>query len=78
LYQPNITLISGIAWDHINVFPTYQNYVEQFEIFVDQISRGGILVYNEEDLESKTCAEAATKPTCIQLQIIKWRTEQLY
>jgi UDP-N-acetylmuramate: L-alanyl-gamma-D-glutamyl-meso-diaminopimelate ligase len=50
LYQPNIALISGIAWDHINVFPTYQN-VEQFEIFVDQISRGGILVYNEEDLE---------------------------
>jgi UDP-N-acetylmuramate: L-alanyl-gamma-D-glutamyl-meso-diaminopimelate ligase len=47
---PNIALISGIAWDHINVFPTYQNYVEQFEIFVDQISRGGILVYNEEDL----------------------------
>lgn len=63
LYQPNIALISGIAWDHINVFPTYENYVEQFEIFVDQISRGGILVYNEEDLEVKRVAEAATKPT---------------
>jgi UDP-N-acetylmuramate: L-alanyl-gamma-D-glutamyl-meso-diaminopimelate ligase len=56
LYQPNIALIR-IAWDHI-VFPTYQNYVEQFEIFVDQISRGGILVYNEEDLEVKRVAEA--------------------
>jgi UDP-N-acetylmuramate: L-alanyl-gamma-D-glutamyl-meso-diaminopimelate ligase len=63
LYQPNIALISGIAWDHINVFPTYENYVEQFEIFVDQISRGGILVYNEEDLEVKRVSEAATKPT---------------
>jgi UDP-N-acetylmuramate: L-alanyl-gamma-D-glutamyl-meso-diaminopimelate ligase len=63
LYQPNIALISGIAWDHINVFPTYENYVEQFEIFVDQISRGGILVYNEEDAEVKRVAEAATKPT---------------
>jgi UDP-N-acetylmuramate: L-alanyl-gamma-D-glutamyl-meso-diaminopimelate ligase len=63
LYQPHIALISGIAWDHINVFPTYQNYVEQFEIFVDQISRGGILVYNEEDPEAKRVAEAATKPT---------------
>jgi UDP-N-acetylmuramate: L-alanyl-gamma-D-glutamyl-meso-diaminopimelate ligase len=31
LYQPNIALISGIAWDHINVFPTYE-IVEQFEI----------------------------------------------
>jgi UDP-N-acetylmuramate: L-alanyl-gamma-D-glutamyl-meso-diaminopimelate ligase len=80
LYQPNIALISGIAWDHINVFPTYQNYVEQFEIFVDQISRG-ILVYNEEDLEVKRVAEAATKPTrklAYTLQIIKWKTEQLY
>jgi UDP-N-acetylmuramate: L-alanyl-gamma-D-glutamyl-meso-diaminopimelate ligase len=63
LYQPNIALISGIAWDHINVFPTYENYVEQFEIFVDQINRGGILVYNEEDAEVKRVAEAATKPT---------------
>ena len=49
LYQPNIALISGIAWDHINVFPTFENYVEQFEIFVNQITKGGILVYNQED-----------------------------
>jgi UDP-N-acetylmuramate: L-alanyl-gamma-D-glutamyl-meso-diaminopimelate ligase len=52
--------------------------VEQFEIFVDQISRGGILVYNEEDLEVKRVAEA-TKPTRKHTtQIIKWKTEQLY
>ncbi|MEY4085774.1 MAG: hypothetical protein RL074_1561 [Bacteroidota bacterium] len=38
LYQPNIALISGIAWDHINVFPTYENYVEQFEIFIGKIT----------------------------------------
>uniref|UniRef100_UPI003563E7C9 Mur ligase domain-containing protein n=1 Tax=Zeaxanthinibacter enoshimensis TaxID=392009 RepID=UPI003563E7C9 len=35
LYKPNIALLSGIAWDHINVFPTYESYVEQFRIFVD-------------------------------------------
>tara|TARA_R110002020_G_scaffold230666_3_gene441599 strand:+ start:50734 stop:52086 length:1353 start_codon:yes stop_codon:yes gene_type:complete len=63
LYQPNIALISGIAWDHINVFPTYENYVEQFEIFANSISRGGILVYNAEDAEVKRIAEAATAPT---------------
>jgi UDP-N-acetylmuramate: L-alanyl-gamma-D-glutamyl-meso-diaminopimelate ligase len=63
LYQPNIALISGIAWDHINVFPTYENYVEQFEIFVEKITRGGILVYNEDDLEVKRVAEAALNPT---------------
>lgn len=51
LYQPNIALLSGIAWDHINVFPTYENYVAQFREFVDCIVRGGILVYNDEDLE---------------------------
>ncbi len=60
LYQPNIALLSGIAWDHINVFPTFDNYVEQFEIFVNQITKGGILVYNEEDATVKTVAEEST------------------
>jgi len=40
LYQPNIALISGIAWDHINVFPTFDNYVEQFQIFVNGMTNG--------------------------------------
>lgn len=62
LYQPNIALISGIAWDHINVFPTYENYVNQFEIFIEKITNGGILVYNEDDSEVKRVAEAATNP----------------
>jgi len=62
LYQPNIALISGIAWDHINVFPTYENYVEQFEIFIQKITNGGILVYNEDDSEVKRVAEASTNP----------------
>ncbi|MCG2611361.1 Mur ligase domain-containing protein [Flavobacterium sp. SM15] len=62
LYQPNIALISGIAWDHINVFPTYENYVEQFEVFIQKITNGGILVYNENDPEVKRVAEAATNP----------------
>ncbi len=60
LYQPNIALLSGIAWDHINVFPTFDNYVEQFEIFVNQITKGGILVYNEEDETVKKVAEEST------------------
>ena len=60
LYQPNIALLSGIAWDHINVFPTFKNYVEQFEIFVNQITKGGILVYNEEDDTVKKVAEETT------------------
>lgn len=63
LYQPNIALLSGIAWDHINVFPTFENYVEQFRIFADSIVPGGILVYNEEDPVVTEIAENATKPT---------------
>ena len=60
LYQPNIALLSGIAWDHINVFPTYDQYVEQFRIFVDCIVKGGILVYNEEDQELRNIVENTT------------------
>ncbi|MDX1278441.1 Mur ligase domain-containing protein [Oceanihabitans sediminis] len=59
LYKPNIALLSGIAWDHINVFPTYENYVEQFSIFVDSIVRGGSITYNEEDAEVKRVVEAS-------------------
>ena len=57
LYQPNIALLSGIAWDHINVFPTLENYEEQFKIFIDQITPGGILIYNEEDATIKRLVE---------------------
>ncbi|WP_418513989.1 UDP-N-acetylmuramate--L-alanine ligase [Corallibacter sp.] len=59
LYKPNIALLSGIAWDHINVFPTYENYVEQFSIFVDSIVRGGSVTYNAEDAEVARVVEAS-------------------
>lgn len=49
LYKPNIALLSGIAWDHINVFPTFENYVEQFQIFADSIVKGGSITYNQDD-----------------------------
>jgi UDP-N-acetylmuramate: L-alanyl-gamma-D-glutamyl-meso-diaminopimelate ligase len=62
LYKPNIALISGIAWDHINVFPTYKNYVEQFSIFTNSLTNGGIMVYNEEDLEVKNVVEKSESP----------------
>ncbi len=59
LYRPNIALLSGIAWDHINVFPTFENYVEQFEIFVESIVKGGSITYNVEDPEVKRVVEAS-------------------
>ncbi len=62
LYQPNIALVSGIAWDHINVFPTFENYVAQFKVFMGSIVNGGALVYNGEDVEVKKLAEATENP----------------
>lgn len=58
LYQPNIALLSGIAWDHMNVFPTFENYLRQFQIFVDSIIQGGSITYNQED---KWVAEVVEK-----------------
>jgi len=49
LYKANIGVISGIAWDHINVFPTFDNYIEQFKLFIETIQPGGQLIYCETD-----------------------------
>lgn len=57
LYKPDVALLSGIAWDHINVFPTFENYVDQFDIFCHQITPNGTLIYNQEDLEVKKLGE---------------------
>ncbi len=59
LYKPNIALLSGIAWDHINVFPTFENYKEQFSIFTNSLTNGGIMVYNEEDKHVKNVVETS-------------------
>ena len=48
-YKPHVALISGIAWDHINVFPTFDFYVEQFSDFVKTVENNGSLVYFEKD-----------------------------
>ena len=56
-YRPQLALISGIAWDHINVFPTYKQYVAQFENFVQTVQ--GSLVYNAVDNEVKKVVGAA-------------------
>jgi UDP-N-acetylmuramate: L-alanyl-gamma-D-glutamyl-meso-diaminopimelate ligase len=59
LYHPHIALISGIAWDHINVFPTFENYVEQFHAFADLIEPNGTLIYCNEDQEVEKIARNA-------------------
>ena len=61
LYNPNIALISGISWDHINVFPTYEIYKKQFEIFVESIVEGGSITYNTEDLDTNEIVNNTTR-----------------
>jgi UDP-N-acetylmuramate: L-alanyl-gamma-D-glutamyl-meso-diaminopimelate ligase len=57
LYRPHIAVVTGIAWDHINVFPTFQNYVEQFAIFAKKIERDGKFIYFGEDKNLTSIAE---------------------
>jgi UDP-N-acetylmuramate: L-alanyl-gamma-D-glutamyl-meso-diaminopimelate ligase len=62
LYKANIAVISGIAWDHINVFPTFPDYVKQFDLFIDTIEPGGKLIYCEVDLDLKELVENSKAP----------------
>ena len=60
LYKPHIALVSGIAWDHINVFKTFENYVQQFEIFINSIENNGTLVFNQLDNQLVKIIESNT------------------
>ena len=51
LYKANVAVISGIAWDHINVFPTYADYTLQFDKFIDTIEENGTLIYCKADAD---------------------------
>ena len=57
LYMPDIALISGIAWDHFNVFPTFENYIQQFEVFASLLPEDGALIYCNEDDEVRKIAQ---------------------
>jgi len=59
LYKPDIALVSGIAWDHMNVFPTFENYIEQFRIFMQMVPDSGSLIYCNEDPEVRKVVESA-------------------
>lgn len=60
LYMPDIAILNGIAWDHMNVFPTFENYFEQFRILVEKISANGTLIYFDSDPNVKKIALAAS------------------
>ncbi|MFY8184886.1 MAG: UDP-N-acetylmuramate--L-alanine ligase, partial [Bacteroidia bacterium] len=66
LYHPNIAIVSGIAWDHINVFPTYDMYVDQFRVFIKLIEENGTLIYCENDKDLKALADEKVNPKITQ------------
>ncbi|HEY0055841.1 MAG TPA: Mur ligase family protein [Pedobacter sp.] len=70
LYHANIGVISGIAWDHINVFPTFDNYVDQFKIFLQTITPGGTIIYNMQDDVVKDVVETSAE----QLRKVPYQT----
>ena len=73
---PHIAVITGIAWDHINVFPTFDNYLEQFRLFIDKIEPGGVLIYNQTDPVLKQLVEEhPSKVTKIGYGIPAYRIE---
>ena len=49
-YHPHIAILTGIAWDHINVFPTFPQYVDTFRQFVHTISDTFIYYQGDENL----------------------------
>jgi len=72
-------VITGIAWDHINVFPTFDNYLEQFRLFIDKIEPGGVLIYNQTDPVLKQLVEEhPSTVTQIGYGIPEYRIETAY
>ncbi len=59
LYKAHIAAITGIAWDHINVFPTFNEYLNQFQLFINSIQTNGILIYNYSDEQCRKIANNA-------------------
>lgn len=62
-YHPHIAVISGIGWDHVNVFPTFDCYLEQFRIYVNTIEKDGCLIFDNNDIEARKIAQDAAVPT---------------
>jgi UDP-N-acetylmuramate: L-alanyl-gamma-D-glutamyl-meso-diaminopimelate ligase len=61
LYKPDIAILNGIAWDHMNVFRTFENYVDQFRIFIEKITEGGCLIYFDDDPVVRSLALASER-----------------
>jgi len=77
LYKPDIALLSGVAWDHINVFPTFEQYVGQFEMFIRLISPGGTLIYcSEDEVLARICPGSRNDITFLPYQALPYEVHE--
>lgn len=75
-YKHHIGVVSGVAWDHANVFPTQENYIQQFNLFADATPKAGILIYCESDpIAAKICSKERADVTAIPYKIHGHATE---
>lgn len=70
-YHPHIAIITGIAWDHINVFPTFEGYVSQFDQFIEMIQPEGNLIYFQSD---ETLHQVITKKTNVPFSLTPYES----
>ena len=74
-YGPHVTILTGIAWDHVNVFPTEEHYVSQFSAYLRTVQPEGVVVYCEED--AKVCdVVTEVKPERPDINWIPYRTPE--
>ena len=71
-YHPHVAILTGIAWDHINVFPTFDGYVDTFRKFVDGIEENGTFIYYKHDSNLCDIASQARK----DIQVIPYEAYQ--
>ncbi|MBQ0016803.1 MAG: peptidoglycan synthetase [Bacteroidales bacterium] len=60
-YHPHIAVLTGIEWDHVNVFPTFDDYKLQFSRFIDLIEPDGKLFYCADDVVLSELVAANTR-----------------
>ncbi len=76
-YHHHVGLISGISWDHMNVFPTFEDYVKQFDIFADATPKGGTIIYCEDDaMATVICSKERRDVTTIEYKIPPYKIKQ--
>ncbi len=72
-YKPHIAMLTGVAWDHMNVFPTWPNYVSQFEIFANSIEADGSLIYfNKDEVLQDLAAQQKSRITTLSYDTLPY------